>query len=65
MSENAVRDRYTFLKKYTADYLSSYHELKAGMKGMKDYEDTLRRHFQRLYDGYINPFDNEIKALQS
>ena len=49
MSDKAAKDRYAFLKKYLADFLSYYPQLKVGMKGMKEYEQTLRKHFRRLY----------------
>lgn len=35
MSEKAAKDRYTELKKYVADFLGYYPELKIGMKGVK------------------------------
>ena len=33
------------------------------MSGIKEYEETLRQHFQRNYESYQNPFESEIKEL--
>ena len=38
MSEKAMKDRYTELKKYLSDFLGEYPELKSAMKGVQDYE---------------------------
>lgn len=35
MSPKYANDRYTFLKKYLADFFARYPELKVGMKGIK------------------------------
>ena len=60
-----MKDRYTELKKYLSDFLGEYPELKSAMKGVQDYEQTLRKHFKRTYDGYVNPFAEEIADLNA
>lgn len=34
------------------------------MKAVKEYEETMRKHFRRLYEGYKNPFEEEIDHLK-
>lgn len=60
-----MKDRYTDLKKYITDFLAEYPELKQAMHGVKQYEETLRSHFNRTYDAYVNPFEGEISHLRS
>ena len=67
LSEKSKKERYIWLKNYLTDYdvdvcviQNGYQELKAGMGSIKNYEESLKYHFEQLFKSYRHPHAEEI-----